>query len=413
VQEAFSRDARILISTDAGGEGLNLQFCHVVINYDIPWNPMRLEQRIGRVDRIGQNHTVRAINLVFDGSVEHRVREVLEQKLAVIFQEFGIDKTGDVLDSVDAGKMFDEVYVKAVLDPERVEESVEQVVERFQIEAREARESAGLLGADASLDTGEAQRLMSHPLRHWVERMTVSYLRAHGGHADATGPLWQLIWPDGTSLENVVFSARDAAQHPASRHLTLEEPRIRGLAMGLPRYAPGQPIPVVNISGVSEEIQGLWSLWRIGLATEDWNRRRIMPLFLSGNGKVYLPTARHIWDQLLVSEPAIHGFMEPDAALTALEDWEIAAEMHGKSIYDGLVQEHGTLIERKIEKAQYAFGARRNAIGRIGLPQVREHRLGSLALEEQEFDRQIEKQKQAHPEMVPLIVIRVEGADIG
>ena len=54
VQEEFARDARILVSTDAGGEGLNLQFCHVVVNYDIPWNPMRLEQRIGRVDRIGQ-----------------------------------------------------------------------------------------------------------------------------------------------------------------------------------------------------------------------------------------------------------------------------------------------------------------------------------------------------------------------
>ena len=54
VQDAFSKEIRILISTDAGGEGLNLQFCHVVINYDIPWNPMRLEQRIGRVDRIGQ-----------------------------------------------------------------------------------------------------------------------------------------------------------------------------------------------------------------------------------------------------------------------------------------------------------------------------------------------------------------------
>jgi SNF2 family DNA or RNA helicase len=71
VQESFAEDARVLISTDAGGEGLNLQFCHVVINYDIPWNPMRLEQRIGRVDRIGQCHVVRAVNFVFDSSVEH------------------------------------------------------------------------------------------------------------------------------------------------------------------------------------------------------------------------------------------------------------------------------------------------------------------------------------------------------
>lgn len=93
--------ARILISTDAGGEGLNLQFCHVVMNYDIPWNPMCLEQRIGRVDRIGQTFTARAINFVLEDSVEHRVHEVLEEKLAVIFEELGIDKTSDVLDSAE------------------------------------------------------------------------------------------------------------------------------------------------------------------------------------------------------------------------------------------------------------------------------------------------------------------------
>ena len=133
VQDAFAGDARILISTDAGGEGLNLQFCHVVINYDIPWNPMRLEQRIGRVDRIGQTHAVTAINFVFENSVEHRVREVLEQKLAVILEEFGIDKTGDVLDSAQAGRIFDELYVEAILnpDPDKVEASVDSMVTDF------------------------------------------------------------------------------------------------------------------------------------------------------------------------------------------------------------------------------------------------------------------------------------------
>ncbi|HNZ39946.1 MAG TPA: helicase-related protein, partial [Candidatus Latescibacteria bacterium] len=147
VQESFAGDTRILVSTDAGGEGLNLQFCHVVINYDIPWNPMRLEQRIGRVDRIGQTRAVRAVNFVFEGSVEHRVREVLERKLAIIFEEYGIDKTGDVLDSAQAGNMFDEMYVKAILDPGRIEDSVEDVVRRLRDQAQEARSSASVLGA--------------------------------------------------------------------------------------------------------------------------------------------------------------------------------------------------------------------------------------------------------------------------
>jgi len=61
-QQVFAGDVRILVSTDAGGEGLNLQFCHVIVNFDMPWNPMRIEQRIGRVDRIGQHHVVRAVH---------------------------------------------------------------------------------------------------------------------------------------------------------------------------------------------------------------------------------------------------------------------------------------------------------------------------------------------------------------
>ena len=116
-QQAFARDVRVLISTDAGGEGLNLQFCHVVVNFDMPWNPMRLEQRIGRVDRIGQRHVVRAINFVLEDTVEHRVRQVLEEKLAVIAEEFGVDKASDVMDSVEAEPIFDELFVHGPAGP--------------------------------------------------------------------------------------------------------------------------------------------------------------------------------------------------------------------------------------------------------------------------------------------------------
>jgi SNF2 family DNA or RNA helicase len=107
-QQVFARDVRVLVSTDAGGEGLNLQFCHVIVNFDMPWNPMRIEQRIGRVDRIGQRHVVRAINFVLDDTVEHRVRQVLEEKLALIAEEFGVDKASDVMDSVEAEPIFDD-----------------------------------------------------------------------------------------------------------------------------------------------------------------------------------------------------------------------------------------------------------------------------------------------------------------
>ena len=96
----FQEKAQFLISTDAGGEGINLQFCRVMINYDLPWNPMRLEQRIGRIDRIGQDYDVKVVNFQLAGTVEQYVRDTIEKKLFTIQQEFqgGEDKLADILE---------------------------------------------------------------------------------------------------------------------------------------------------------------------------------------------------------------------------------------------------------------------------------------------------------------------------
>jgi SNF2 family DNA or RNA helicase len=409
VQEAFARDIRILVSTDAGGEGLNLQFCHVVINYDIPWNPMRLEQRIGRVDRIGQAHAVRAVNFVFEGSVEHRIREILEEKLTVIFKEFGIDKTGDVLDSAQAGRIFDDMYVEAILNPDNVEDSVENVVAHLREQAHEERTATSVLGAADDLEPGEAQQLLTHPLPHWVERMTVTYLRAHGGQAVKKSEGWQLTWPDGETYENVVFTGKEAEKLPAARHLTLEEPKVRALATQLPRFAPGQPIPVVSVPGISGEIRGIWSLWRIAIATLDWSRRRIMPLFLADNGMVYMPTARHMWDQLLLANTHMASVLGAEVSRAAFASLQTVAEQHGKPVYEALMQDHLTYIVREKEKADYSFAARRKSIERIGLLQVRNHRLNLLTQEERNFQEKLDQKAHAYPEMWPLLMIRVEG----
>ncbi|WP_048910720.1 DEAD/DEAH box helicase [Streptomyces sp. NRRL WC-3744] len=116
MQEAFRKDAQVLVSTDAGGEGVNLQFAHIVVNWDLPWTPTLLEQRIGRVDRIGQRVPVRAFNFALADSVDQRVLEVLEAKLALILQELGVDKRGEVLTTVDA--LADDLYITAIVAPD-------------------------------------------------------------------------------------------------------------------------------------------------------------------------------------------------------------------------------------------------------------------------------------------------------
>ncbi len=83
-------DADLLLCTDAASEGLNFQFCGALVNYDMPWNPMRVEQRIGRIDRVGQrNATIRVVNLHYEGTVETAVYRRLRQRIGLFEQVVG------------------------------------------------------------------------------------------------------------------------------------------------------------------------------------------------------------------------------------------------------------------------------------------------------------------------------------
>ncbi len=78
---AFRDEAPVMLSTESAGEGRNLQFCHVMVNMDLPWNPMQIEQRLGRLHRVGQDHDVLLTNLVASGTIEEQVLRVLEAKI--------------------------------------------------------------------------------------------------------------------------------------------------------------------------------------------------------------------------------------------------------------------------------------------------------------------------------------------
>lgn len=409
VLQAFAGDVRILVSTDAGGEGLNLQFCHVVVNFDIPWNPMRLEQRIGRVDRIGQSHVVRALNLVLEDTVEFRVREVLEEKLAVILREFGVDKTGDVLDSADAGEIFDELYRDAIMNPADVESKVESVLTKVRAQADAMRRSTSLLAQTTALSPAEAQRLLGHPLPYWVERMTVNYLENAGGAAEQAKAGWKLRWPDGTTTPSAVFTLADAESHPAAVHLTLEEPRIRGIATRVARFVPGQPIPAIEVTGIPWEIRGYWSLWTVAIRSAEWCKERVLALFLHDDGRVLPPTARHLWSLLLEQMPKPGRYLDCAESARAFEEVTTAAERLGHPLYEELVRFHHGRLERERENKRFAFDARRRASERIGLPAVRQHRLNELAKEETAWNLESESRAHVHPELVPRLIIRVEG----
>ena len=421
-QESFRRSQRVLVSTDAGGEGLNLQFAHVIINYDIPWNPMRLEQRIGRVDRIGQSRTVRAINFVFEDSVEFRVREVLEQKLAVIFDEFGIDKTSDVLDSAQAGELFEDVFTSAILSPNDIADSVDHTLSRIREELERGREASAVYGISEEPDVQAAERLRSHPLPHWVERMTTCYLNSHGGTAIRKRSCWDLTWPDGKVDRKAVFNVQEADRLTDATLLNLENSRVRGLALNLPQIAVGQPLPCIALSGVSASIYGFWGLFEVRLQAGlhqkapllriPVQRRGYVSVFLSEDGRLFLPTARHIWDTLPTTEIEVQSMLGHDESVAAYERLQEAAEQAGQDMFSALQQAHLAAVTREEERGTVSFTSRRKAIERVGLPEVRQFRLARCDEDEAEWRQALQSSRQIVPEIRPLLLLRIiKGGD--
>ena len=173
---------RVLICTAAGREGINLQFARVLFNFDLPWNPMDVEQRIGRIHRYGQIHTAQVYNLVLSDTIEGRIFLLLDDKLSEIGRALGkVDAHGNVAEDLRSqilGQLAERVnyhrlYQEALDDPELKRTSVE--VETALANAREAREVVFDLFQDLdgfSLDDYKPFADVSSSLGHLVDFMT-------------------------------------------------------------------------------------------------------------------------------------------------------------------------------------------------------------------------------------------------
>lgn len=105
----FRDGTKVLISTESGGEGRNLQFCHRMVNFDIPWNPMKIEQRIGRIHRIGQEHEVNIYNLASQGTMEEHILRILDAKVNLF--QLVVGELDMILGSLDEKREFDEILM--------------------------------------------------------------------------------------------------------------------------------------------------------------------------------------------------------------------------------------------------------------------------------------------------------------
>jgi superfamily II DNA or RNA helicase/DNA-binding XRE family transcriptional regulator len=173
--------ANYLVATDAAGEGINLQFCWLMVNYDVPWNPARLEQRMGRIHRYGQKHDpVVIVNLIAGQTREGRVLKTLLEKLELIRKQLRSDKVFDVV-----GRLFQNVSLQAYLLKATTDEGAREAIEGIegaltleQTRAIEERDHALYGGGDvkshlaeinAAMEKEQFRRLLPGYIRRFVE----------------------------------------------------------------------------------------------------------------------------------------------------------------------------------------------------------------------------------------------------
>ena len=123
--EEFQRDAQVLVSTEIGGEGRNLQFCNAVLNYDLPWNPLRIEQRIGRVHRVGQTREVEIFNFAAENTIEAYILHLLDAKINMF--ELVIGELDMLLGNLQEQRDFEEIIYEIWIRSQTQQELEQQV----------------------------------------------------------------------------------------------------------------------------------------------------------------------------------------------------------------------------------------------------------------------------------------------
>lgn len=167
--------AQIMVATEAAGEGINLQFCWIMINYDIPWNPNRLEQRMGRIHRYGQNKDVLIFNMVAEGTREGDVMKRLLEKIDAIRKALGTDKVYDVISEVITGARLDQLFREALAKQRTWDDVKDYVDKSFSPEkVRQALEEATSLGlATQHIDLAN---LRAESIRAREQRLMLEYV---------------------------------------------------------------------------------------------------------------------------------------------------------------------------------------------------------------------------------------------
>ena len=343
--QEFKASTSIFISTDAGGEGLNLQFANIIINYDLPWNPMKIEQRCGRVDRIGQQRDVHIYNFIVGETVENRVREVLEEKLSVILKEMGVDKYLDVLDSEVAECDFTDVYMRSIGHASQVEKNLYPVeaemkqqltnAQKYKDVIREEKDLTKLVGTESNFDVDSALRTM------------LTYYECWQGH-------------DPRLIDRISIADEEITQH-------LKTELVQD------RTAPLMSIQIDNFP--NEE--GYFMLWELSISEKE-SGKRILPIFVN-SAMVLRPMAgKRIMDVFLDGGSKLRVSSVPNVDAEIYSKLEKSCMDFAYDTFVELKEKQMQQNEESFKKYMYALVLRQEAAEHIGIENIRRSRLQKL-----------------------------------
>lgn len=345
VIEEFKTKTNIFISTDAGGEGLNLQFSNVVINYDLPWNPMKIEQRIGRVDRIGQQRDVLVYNFILAETVEKRVKDVLEQKLSLILKEIGIDKYSDILDNEVSELDFTWAYMNSIRNPKDIKFNVRHIEENLKTQVKNANKFKDIIHEDKDL-TALIGTGTNFNIETALSQM-LTYYENYKGYPSS--PLRKLSINDTQIIKHLKYDIK---------------------------YNRDDGALVIDIKDFPNE-KGYFLLWEISLDDKP-QAKRVIPIFINESFILRPMAGNKIWEKII----SITSIITTDKMNTIDESTyknivDISREFAYETFLD-MKEDFESRNEANHKKYLYALELRIEAATHIGIENIRKHKLSKL-----------------------------------
>lgn len=352
---------RVMVCTAAGREGINLQFARILFNFDLPWNPMDVEQRIGRIHRYGQEHTAQVYNLVLGDTIEGRIFLLLDEKLTEIARTVGkVDDQGNVAEDLRAqilGQLserlnYDRLYQEALSDPELKRTQVE--LEAALSNSREARQVVFDLFQDLegfSLDDYKPFSDISSSIDRLVTFLAASLADRKQTLQKVDDSTYDLISTDGS--KNIRFSLdRDkAALQENLALLGLDHPVV---AAELDRWRnlPPEELGIIVSSPVDQP--SILTLWLVEAAEIGGSRRTILQPIAFSSAGARVPAVEKLADQFFHAVPGSNNLSAAERGVILEKQVEPALqrELEHKKV----VSENGSYTARlvgyvEIEKA--------------------------------------------------------------